>query len=210
MLIDDVEQSLHPGAQVGFMTLLKQLIATAKIQVLMTTHSPDVLDQLEPGQVWVLGLDAEGATVNEAAERPSLGSSCAQSVDHRRILVGRREMLGFSKQQLQPRLTAESLVPHEFRRFHRCCRLGARVHGCRSAPMPEDQYCNRLSKFYADFKTCFRQIQARTCWPVLLPLPCRQPDCHGLVGQARQDSCLLKCEFRFVKSGVICHAATFT
>lgn len=72
VLIDDVEQGLHPGAQVSFMALLKQLVAREKIQILMTTHSPYVLDQLEPEQVWVFGLDAEGATVTKRlSDHPS-------------------------------------------------------------------------------------------------------------------------------------------
>lgn len=72
VLIDDVEQGLHPGAQVGFMALLKQLVAKERIQILMTTHSPYVLDQLEPEQVWVFGLDAEGATVaKRLSDHPS-------------------------------------------------------------------------------------------------------------------------------------------
>lgn len=72
VLIDDVEQGLHPGAQIAFMTLLKQLVAKERIQILMTTHSPYVLDQLEPEQVWVFGLDGEGATVaKRLSDHPS-------------------------------------------------------------------------------------------------------------------------------------------
>jgi len=63
VLLDDIEQGLHPGAQVAFMAMLKKLVEENDLQILFTTHSPYVVDQLEPEQVWVFGLDGEGATV---------------------------------------------------------------------------------------------------------------------------------------------------
>lgn len=46
VIIDEVEASLHPQAQRGLMTELLRLAYDKKLQVILSTHSPYILDQL--------------------------------------------------------------------------------------------------------------------------------------------------------------------
>lgn len=48
VLIDEIESSLHPRAQRRLMTELVDIARTARLQFILTTHSPYVLDQLPP------------------------------------------------------------------------------------------------------------------------------------------------------------------
>ena len=64
VLLDDVEAGLHPHAQRELVKTLRKLTdeeAERPLQLLMTSHSPYVIDELEPEEVWVLGRDAAGA-----------------------------------------------------------------------------------------------------------------------------------------------------
>lgn len=64
ILLDDIEQGLHPQAQRQLVQLLKELVdQTPNLQVLFTTHSPYVIDELVPSQVHVLHLDEYGYTL---------------------------------------------------------------------------------------------------------------------------------------------------
>jgi hypothetical protein len=63
VLIDDIDHGLHPAAQRALITALRQLVGQKpNAQVIMTTHSPYIIDQLEPEEVWVFQPDAEGYT----------------------------------------------------------------------------------------------------------------------------------------------------
>lgn len=46
LVIDEVEASLHPQAQRGLMTELIDLASSKKLQIILSTHSPYILDQL--------------------------------------------------------------------------------------------------------------------------------------------------------------------
>lgn len=64
VLLDDIEQGLHPRAQRELITVLKQIIRQNRnLQILFSTHSPYVLDALEPSQVHVLNSTVDGYTV---------------------------------------------------------------------------------------------------------------------------------------------------
>ncbi len=79
ILLDDVETGLHPTAQVELMRHLKA-IATAEggPQIFVTTHSPFVLDGVEPDHVWVVAADAEGiAHVRRLSEHPRVEEAAA-------------------------------------------------------------------------------------------------------------------------------------
>lgn len=79
VLLDDVETGLHPTAQVELMRHL-QAIATAEggPQIFVTTHSPFVLDGIEPDHVWVVAADAEGiAHVRRLSEHPRVEEAAA-------------------------------------------------------------------------------------------------------------------------------------
>jgi ABC-type branched-subunit amino acid transport system ATPase component len=61
MLIDDVHHGLHPKAQVDLMGFVRRILDTVPdLQIVATTHSPYVVDEVPPEHVWVLALDAAG------------------------------------------------------------------------------------------------------------------------------------------------------
>jgi predicted ATPase len=63
ILLDDVEQGLHPKAQRELMQVFKEIIkAHPDLQIIFTTHSPYIIDALEPSQVHVLGTGTDGFT----------------------------------------------------------------------------------------------------------------------------------------------------
>lgn len=61
ILLDDFDQSLHPQAQMELVTLIKRLLDEfTDLQIVATTHSPYILDQLEPSDVHVFALRDDG------------------------------------------------------------------------------------------------------------------------------------------------------
>ena len=64
LLVDDVETGLHPAAQLEMMGILRELAADGDhLRVVVTTHSPYVVDAVEPSTVWVLGPGPKGGSV---------------------------------------------------------------------------------------------------------------------------------------------------
>lgn len=62
VLIDDADRALHPAAQQQFVVLLKTLLASRpEVQVVMTTHSPDLVDACAPDEIRVIGRGPDGA-----------------------------------------------------------------------------------------------------------------------------------------------------
>ncbi len=72
VLIDDIDQALHPRAQSQLVTLLRALIkARPGLQIIATSHSPYLIDALDPGEVWVLAARPDGiAAAACLAEHP--------------------------------------------------------------------------------------------------------------------------------------------
>lgn len=62
VLLDDVEQGIHPSAQRGLMRLLKEFAEKYKRQILLTSHSPYIVDELDAKDVWVVATDKEGVS----------------------------------------------------------------------------------------------------------------------------------------------------
>ncbi|USR90738.1 AAA family ATPase [Phormidium yuhuli AB48] len=63
VLLDDVEQGLHPKAQRELMTVFKEIIqANKNLQIIVSTHSPYIVDELTPAQVHVLSHQPSGFT----------------------------------------------------------------------------------------------------------------------------------------------------
>jgi predicted ATPase len=63
VLLDDVEQGLHPKAQRELMTVFKEIIRdNSNLQVVFSTHSPYIVDELNPSQVHVLSNTNSGFT----------------------------------------------------------------------------------------------------------------------------------------------------
>lgn len=72
LLLDDVHQGLHPKAQGEMMRVLRELTTgDDPLQVLASTHSPYIVDGVEPTAVQVFALDAEGScSVRSLSEHP--------------------------------------------------------------------------------------------------------------------------------------------
>jgi predicted ATPase len=71
LLLDDLDRGLHPKAQKELIGLLRELLGTnPELQIVASTHSPYMLDWLEPGEVRMTILNDKGATV------------CAPLTDH--------------------------------------------------------------------------------------------------------------------------------
>ena len=66
VLLDDVEQGLHPKAQRELMTVFKEIIAeNPNLQIIFSTHSPYIIDALAPSQVHILNNSKSGFTVSK-------------------------------------------------------------------------------------------------------------------------------------------------
>ncbi len=64
VLLDDIEAGIHPGAQRKLVRLLRQLTEEVpELQLIMTSHSPYVLDELTPEEVWVAGRGSDQRVV---------------------------------------------------------------------------------------------------------------------------------------------------
>ncbi|NES66910.1 MAG: AAA family ATPase [Okeania sp. SIO2D1] len=63
VLLDDIEQGLHPQAQRELMSVFNQIIqANPNLQIIFSTHSPYIVDELTPSQVHVLTNNNSGLT----------------------------------------------------------------------------------------------------------------------------------------------------
>ena len=61
VLIDDIEQGLHPKAQRELIAQLRKILEQRpELQIALTSHSPYIVDELEPEEVWLLATDDEG------------------------------------------------------------------------------------------------------------------------------------------------------
>ena len=66
VLLDDIEQGLHPKAQRELMDVIKEILTLNKnLQIIFSTHSPYIVDELKPSQVHVLYNPDEGFTISK-------------------------------------------------------------------------------------------------------------------------------------------------
>ncbi len=71
VLIDELERELHPRALGELVKRLRQLAEDSGIQILATSHSPYLLDSLEPGEVRLTGFLEDGsATIRNLTDHP--------------------------------------------------------------------------------------------------------------------------------------------
>jgi predicted ATPase len=62
LLLDDIDRSLHPQAQMELMGELKRLLESfPDVQIVATTHSPYILDALDPSDVRVFAQREDGS-----------------------------------------------------------------------------------------------------------------------------------------------------
>ena len=69
LLIDEPETSLHPGAQKALLHYLLQKTKDKKLQVVMATHSPTIVDLLPEQALVVLEETSDGTIVNANATK---------------------------------------------------------------------------------------------------------------------------------------------
>ncbi|GAB6040447.1 AAA family ATPase [Endothiovibrio diazotrophicus] len=72
VLLDDIDHALHPRAQRELVATLRRLLEqTPGLQIVATSHSPYLVDELAPEEVWVLAADSEGiAAARRLADHP--------------------------------------------------------------------------------------------------------------------------------------------
>jgi len=63
LLIDDIDHGLHPRAQWDLLKQLRKLLQQfPDLQIVATSHSPDLVDELDPSEVIVLALREDGTS----------------------------------------------------------------------------------------------------------------------------------------------------
>lgn len=72
-LLDDVEQALHPLAQRKIMGVLKEFAERYNRQIILTSHSPYIADELEAKDIWVMATDKDGVShCKQLSEHPDI------------------------------------------------------------------------------------------------------------------------------------------
>lgn len=73
-LLEDIEQGLHPLAQRQMISVLKNFAEKHERQIVLTSHSPYIIDELKPEDVWVMNMDKEGVShTKRLSEHPDAG-----------------------------------------------------------------------------------------------------------------------------------------
>jgi len=63
LLLDDIDHGLHPKAQWDLLKQLRRLLDQfPDLQIVATSHSPDLVDELDPSEVIVLALREDGTS----------------------------------------------------------------------------------------------------------------------------------------------------
>jgi predicted ATPase len=66
LLLDDFAESLHPQAQMELVRLLKRmLVEIPDLQIVATTHSPYILDELDPSEIVAFALRDDGTVAQK-------------------------------------------------------------------------------------------------------------------------------------------------
>jgi predicted ATPase len=70
-LIDEIERGLHPRALGELISHLRQLAVESDVQIVATSHSPYLLDALEPDEVRLTGFLEDGSTtIRKLSDHP--------------------------------------------------------------------------------------------------------------------------------------------
>ncbi len=72
LLLDDIDQGLHPKAQRDLIRVLRNMVEEEPdLQVIFSTHSPYVVDEMDADEVYLLNTDKEGAAhAKKLSEHP--------------------------------------------------------------------------------------------------------------------------------------------
>ena len=81
ILVDDLDHAIHPVAQRELVRLIRELLdADPELQIVATTHSPYLLDEMHPEELRLMSLRDDGS------------SACAELTQHPRFEKWKREM----------------------------------------------------------------------------------------------------------------------
>ena len=82
ILLDDFDQSLHPRAQMELVRMIKELLVLDEFkdtQIIATTHSPYVLDEVSPSDVIAFAVRDDGTVAAKPlSEHPDAPGSTAR------------------------------------------------------------------------------------------------------------------------------------
>lgn len=72
LLLDDFAESLHPQAQMDLVRLVRRLLEEFNdLQIVATTHSPYILDELDPSEIYAFALRDDGTVaLKRLSEHP--------------------------------------------------------------------------------------------------------------------------------------------
>lgn len=118
LLIDEPETSLHPGAQKELLRYLLQKTKDKKLQVVIATHSPTIVELLPEQALVVLDETTEGTTVNPKATKSSafyrLGQPDPNKIniltEDKLMLAYLERVKGYLPQEMQPRISLNAAV----------------------------------------------------------------------------------------------------
>ncbi|WP_166786181.1 ATP-dependent nuclease [Cryobacterium lyxosi] len=71
VLIDEPEVSLHPGAQRNLVRAIAKIAVSKKLQVVIATHSPSILEELPPAAIKILDFNTASGRVQILAQEAS-------------------------------------------------------------------------------------------------------------------------------------------
>jgi predicted ATP-dependent endonuclease of OLD family len=66
--LDDLDHALHPRAQMELMRMLKNILLLEEfkdVQIVATTHSPYILDEVDASDVYAFALHDDGAVASK-------------------------------------------------------------------------------------------------------------------------------------------------
>lgn len=71
VLLDDLDRGLHPEAQVALVKSLRAILdQRLHVQIIATTHSPDLVNAMRPEEVVVLGRGPDGVRAKRLIDHP--------------------------------------------------------------------------------------------------------------------------------------------
>jgi len=71
VLLDDLDRGLHPEAQVALVRALRGILdRRPHVQIIATTHSPDLVNAMRPEEVVVLGRSPDGVRAKRLIDHP--------------------------------------------------------------------------------------------------------------------------------------------
>jgi energy-coupling factor transporter ATP-binding protein EcfA2 len=92
LLLDEPETSLHPGAQKALLEYILKKTAEKKLQVVISTHSPTLVDLVPDEALVVLEHNEVGVYVRSGADKSSAFFRLGQS-DHKKITILTEDIL---------------------------------------------------------------------------------------------------------------------